>query len=182
MNKTVSIWVAVGMWLLFTFDCHAEVRVSGHDLSVNLEDASLARVMEQIGWEAGIDIAIMNALDYRNAVISEAFTDMPLEQGLDRLLNGWNYGLSKDPASGAVRTVMIVSRRTSEAEAHPVDTNVQIISNKLERNDSDQDLEDMTGQEFADEKTYLTDEELLNDTPPEMRELILSMQEQNGVK
>ncbi len=175
MKNTVSMWALVAM-LFFAGDGHADVTVNGQDVTAHLADASLAKVMRQIGQKAGIQIDILHKADYHNAVISDVFENMPLEQGLDRLLNGWNYGLSKDPKTGLVRRLMIVSRRSSVGEMSLNPAPIQIVVTIHEEHDSGQMFEEEGVPDLVDEDSYQTDEDLLNDAPPEVRELIARMQ------
>ncbi|GJL65299.1 MAG: hypothetical protein NPIRA05_02700 [Nitrospirales bacterium] len=174
------VLVMIVMLFLFSIEGYAEVRVNGQNVTVNLSRASLAKVMRQIGQEMGIHIDIVNSAEYNNAVISAFFEDVPLEQSLDHLLNGWNYGLSKDPKTGNVRTLMIVSHRLSVGNTNAHSVPASIVSNGLVRQDVDQDLEEEGVPDFVDEGPHRTDEDLLNDAPPEVRELISQMQKRDG--
>ena len=177
MKQVISFGMIVGLCLFFTLHSHAEVHVHGQGLTVHLQKASLERVLKKIGRQAGFDIAILNESDYHKAVVSGALEDVPLEQGLARLLNGWNYGFSKDPTTGTLRQLIIVSRRTGVIETASVATQFQVISNKPEEKDPDH-IEEPNIPGFVEEERYLTDDDLLDNALPEVRELILQMQEQ----
>ena len=182
MKQILCLGMVAVMWSLFAFDCHAEVSVRGHDLNANLKGASLEKVILRISQQANIEVAVSNMPEYGKSMVSDIFKDLPLEQRLDRLLNGWNYALSKDPTTGKVRQLMIVSRRSGLSDASPLAQQpLQVVSNSVEAEDPSQGFEEMDILEVDEEDAYLTDEDLLNNAPPEVRELIASMQGRDGL-
>ncbi len=178
MKQVVTLGMIVTLCLFFALHSYAEVNVHGQGLTARLKNASLARVLTKIGRQAGIDIAVLNESDYHKAVVSDVLENIPLEQGLERLLNGWNYGFSKDPTTGTVRRLMIVSRRTGVIETSSIATHVQISSNSVKEKDPDHNIEEPNFRGFVEEEQYLTDEDLLKNALPEVRELIATMQGQ----
>ncbi len=177
MKQVVSFGIIIALSVFFTHHSHAEVHVHEHELTAHLKEASLARVLKKIGRQAGFDIAVLNESDYHKAVVSYALENVPLEQGLERLLNGWNYGFSKNPTTGTVQRLIIVSRRTGVIETASVATHFQVISNNLEEKDPDH-IEEPNRPGFIEDEQYLTDEDLLANALPEVRKLIMQMQEQ----
>ncbi len=177
MKKLVLIWVVpLTIWVLFAFDSHAEVRVNGQKLSANLRNTSLANVMNQIEVEAGINVTVFTTSKYTEATISAVFEEIPLELGLGRLLNGWNYALSKDPITGTVKSLIVVSRRMGVEETNITAVPTQIVLTELEGKDSGAPFEEEQGPDFLKEKPFQTDEELLSNAPPDVREFITRMQ------
>ncbi len=176
MKQVVSFGMIVALCLFFTLHSHAEVRVYGQAFTAHLKEASLERVLKKIGRQAGFDIAVLNEPNYHKALVSDVLEDVPLEQGLARLLNGWNYAFSKDSMTGTVRRLIIVSRRTGAIETASVGTRFQVISNKPEEKDPDH-IEDPNIPDFVEGKPYLTDDDLLANALPEVRKLIMQMQE-----
>lgn len=177
MKQIISLGMMIALCLLLTLHSHAEVHVHQQELTAYVKEASLAKILTKIGRQAGFDITVLNESDYQKAVVSDVLEDVPLEQGLERLLNGWNYGLSKDPTTSTIRKLIIVSRRTGIVETQSIATHVQIISNRFEEELGDS-IEEPNMPDFVEEESYLTDEDLLNNALPEVRELIAKMQEQ----
>ncbi len=178
MKQVISFGMIVALCLFFTLHSHAEVHVHQQELTAHVKKASLAKVLTKIGRQAGFDIAVLNESDYHKARVSDVLKDVPLEQGLARLLNGWNYGFSKDPTTGTVRQLIIVSRRTGVIETVSVATHFQTVSNRVEEADPDHRIEEQDIPGFVEEEPYLTDEDLLDNALPEVRELIMQMREQ----
>ncbi|GJL54657.1 MAG: hypothetical protein NPIRA02_17890 [Nitrospirales bacterium] len=167
----------------FSIAVHADVIVNERTLTAHLTDASLVAVMDQIARQTGIRIDVVDTTKYVNSMISDTFEDMPLEQGIERLLNGWNFGLSKDPVSGAVRTLMIVSHRTGIEEIGALAVPRQVDPNVPEGSDTSRAFEEEEAPpNFIDEEPYRSDDELLDAAPPEVRELITRMQKRDAVE
>ncbi len=163
----VVVSMGFGGW-----DAHAEVRVSERGVTANLTSSSLAQAVTQVARQADIHIVVMNTPTYHTAVISDVFEGLPLEMSLERLLNGWNYGWSKDPISGAVRSLIIVSQRSSSLKASALtsESQVSLNTNTIER--QSENLLDESEPAIVYEEPYLTEEELIENTPPELREMI----------
>jgi type II secretory pathway component GspD/PulD (secretin) len=74
--------------------CTDPVRVQGGLLSVNLKDTSLLEVARDIEKQSGIWFRGDETLFQEN--ISVTFNDLPLEEGLKRILTNMNYSLVFD--------------------------------------------------------------------------------------
>lgn len=180
MKQSFSFLMNLVLWGLLASTSFAEVSVHGQGLTANLDHASLSRVLMKICEQADMDITIVDGSEYHKAIVSDVFDDVPLEQGLDRLLNGWNYGLIKSARTGALQTLIVLSRRTGVVERPSVETHVQVISNRLEEEDPDNVSEAVKTPEFASEKKIQTEEDLLNSAPPQVRGLIARMLGRDG--
>ena len=62
--------------------------------------------------------------------ISKRFWNLPLEEGLDRLLAGWNYGLHRNQSTGKIVTLYLVSRQTTSPS--PVERSFTLGSQPLD--------------------------------------------------
>jgi HEAT repeats len=74
-----------------------EVTVERGRLTLSVQNALLAEVLQAIGEEAGIAIEIHGDLTER---ITTSFADIPLEEGLRQLLRGKSFALSYAPSAG----------------------------------------------------------------------------------
>ena len=175
MKKIVSSLKIMVLWVFLTPASYAEVIVHEQAITAHLERSSLSQVLMKIGQQAGIDIAVTKGSDYRKAVVSEVLENVPLEEGLSRLLNGWNYGLVKNANTGAIHILMVVSRRT-EVKPPSVNAQVQVMESRFEQENPEHNWEEWNSSDLADQPKYLTDEDLLNNAIPEVRKLIEEMQ------
>jgi hypothetical protein len=82
-----------------------DVVVERNRLTLSVQNALLAEVLQAIGEKAGIAIEIRGDLTER---ITTSFTDILLEEGLRQLLRGQSFALSYAPsARDAKRTSLI---------------------------------------------------------------------------
>jgi len=88
-----------------------------HDgkLTVHAESAPLSDVLIEIGRQAGLTIALAGEkktgeVAMPDDLVSDDFVDLPLEQGIARLLAGWEYSWVKDLTTGALKEVYLRAR------------------------------------------------------------------------
>jgi hypothetical protein len=90
----------------------AEVQLMHNTLTVNIHNTTMKDVLDDLRHEADLNIVAFEESKVGNVRISKTFWNLPLEIGLDRLLNGWNYGISRDALTGKITTLYLVSRRS----------------------------------------------------------------------
>lgn len=137
-NRSVSaarsgqmLLLAIG--LIVTCQVYAASRVQyGSDgLSVDLRDAEITTVLDLLRSEAGVDFRIDASIGGR---VTERFSGLSLEEGLKRILSGYNhvlvYGSTGEPS---VSRVMILGtgsdnpRLPDAAESESTETVVEIL-------------------------------------------------------
>ncbi|MBI4562434.1 MAG: HEAT repeat domain-containing protein [Candidatus Rokubacteria bacterium] len=74
-------------------------------LTVNVRDRRLADVLRVIGAQAGVRVVLLGDLD---TSVTQSFNDVPLDEGIQRLVRGYSlaliYGAARDPAGANVLT------------------------------------------------------------------------------
>ncbi len=99
--------------LSFIASCHAEVRLTHDLLTVDIHDVSMADVLNDLRHHGNLNIVAFEETKIGNVRISKTFWNLPVEEGLDRLLSGWNYGINRDVTTGRISALYLVSRRTA---------------------------------------------------------------------
>lgn len=104
--------------LPLAFEALSAQRVSIQDgrMSVDLREASLAGVARDIESQSGISFRGDESL--LEETVSVVFQDLPLEQGIKRILAPLNYSLLFD-SRGEVSTVVIVSVASAPPDSQP---------------------------------------------------------------
>ncbi|MBI4588260.1 MAG: hypothetical protein HY725_05440 [Candidatus Rokubacteria bacterium] len=85
-----------------------QIHVDHGRLTVKLEGIPLETVLKEIGRRAGIEIAILGPLTKNTSM---EFRDLPLAEGLRKLLRGFGWALlqaGSAPQSGALEKVIVV--------------------------------------------------------------------------
>jgi HEAT repeat protein len=101
-----------------------EVAVERGRLTLSVQNALLAEVLQAIGEKAGIAIEIRGDLTER---ITTSFTDILLEEGLRQLLRGQSFALSYAPsASDAKRTSLMAISVLARPRVKPVATAAKV--------------------------------------------------------
>ena len=101
-----------------------EVVVERGRLTLSVQNALLAEVLQAIGEKAGIAIEIRGDLTER---ITTSFTDILLEEGLRQLLRGQSFALSYAPsASDAKRTSLIAISVLARSRVNPAATAAKV--------------------------------------------------------
>ena len=165
--------------------CHAEVRLTLNSLTVDIHDAAMKDVLDDIHHQGDLNIVAFEETKIGNVRISKKFWNLPLEAGLDRLLSGWNYGISRDVSTGKITTLYLVSLRTdasvlpalqasssnqqSSQDAYESQTQSSILSEPYDDPESSDPEDDEEYDEFATEPNFPSQEELEN-LPPDLRE------------
>ena len=90
----------------------AEVSLQHDRLTLHVQAVPLDEVLLDLSHEGAFRISILKAQDTNNTIISEQFDSLPVEEGLERLLLGWKYGLIRNPQSGEIREVFLISKQT----------------------------------------------------------------------
>ena len=98
----------------------AELRVNQNRFTLDVQEASLEYVLRDLSRQGSIAITILDNGALDNAIVSKQFANLSIEEGLHRLLLGWNYGLTTDHRTGRVQHVLIASKRTNPPNELPV--------------------------------------------------------------
>lgn len=166
----------------------AEIHLETETLSVNVHEMAILDVMHELSNQGEIRVVAMEDTKVNNVRISKIFWDLPLEEGLERLFNGWNYGLNRDQTTGKITTIYLVSQRlqSSDSPDLPQMASTRQSSNthssktlslpRILSETFDPDFKDFGEQddiqdyeeEYADEQAY-PDQEELESLPPNFR-------------
>ena len=111
MNHRYGFLIQIISLLLLSLPCHAEVFLAQNTLTINVHGATIHDVLKTLTQQAQIKIVALEETNIGNVKISKKFWDLPLEEGIHRVLSGWNYGISRDIHTGRITTLYLVSQR-----------------------------------------------------------------------
>lgn len=92
--------------------CHAEVLLTHNTLTVSIRDTTMKDILDDIRHQGHFNIVAFEETKIGNVRISKKFWNLPLEKGLERLFNRWNYGITRNVSTGQITVVYLVSLRT----------------------------------------------------------------------
>ncbi len=111
MKKRYGVLIQIITLVLLSFPCQAEVFLAHNTLTVNVQGATIREVLKTLTRQAHIKIVSLEETNIGNVKISKKFWNLPLEEGIHRVLSGWNYGISRDVHTGKITTLYLVSQR-----------------------------------------------------------------------
>lgn len=196
MMPTTTIYFLVILELSIVIPpCQAEVRLIHDTLTVNIHNTTMKDALNELRHQADLNIVAFEETQISKVRISKTFWNLPLEEGLDRLLSGWNYGISRNASTGKIVTLYLVSQRT-DSSALPVplpsSMNVPSSRNIFESwpqpsflDDSDENSESQASAEEEEDDGFATDqnfpsEEKLEHLPPDLREHLEKLYRENN--
>lgn len=98
----------------------AAVQVTGDSLSVHVSNVALVDVLEEVSQRGEIALKGVENESLQSIIISEAFQNLPIQAGLERLLVRLNYAFNREPVTGRITTLYLVSER----QYYPTSTNL----------------------------------------------------------
>jgi len=116
MTKWNCFLWSIFIGVLLTSSSQAEVRLGTKTLSVHVHEVAMLEVLQEFKRQGNMQVVALEDTKINNVRISKIFWDLPLDEGLDRILSGWNYGISRDASTGKITTLYLVSRRTEPSE------------------------------------------------------------------
>ncbi len=123
MNNRYGFLIHIITLLLLSLPCQAEVVLTQNTLTINVDSATIRDVLKTLTQQAQIKIVALEETNIGNVKISKKFWNLPLEEGIHRVLSGWNYGISRDIRTGRITTLYLVSQRIdTSGEGHARDT------------------------------------------------------------
>lgn len=112
MNNRYRFLIQIITLLLLSLPCQAEVFLAQNKLTINVQGATIHEVLNTLTQQAQIKIVALEETNIGHVKISKKFWNLPLEEGIHRVLSGWNYGISRDTRTGRITTLYLVSQRT----------------------------------------------------------------------
>ena len=116
MNRSYTALFVVLAFVWCIAPCQAEVHLEGNRLTVNVQEITIEEVFQELSQQGDINVVALEETNIGNVKISKRFWNLPLEEGLDRLLSGWNYGLHRNQSTGKIVTLYLVSRQSQPPE------------------------------------------------------------------
>ena len=109
-----------------------EVAVEQGRLTVDVRDAPLDDVLQAVGEEAGIAVELHGDL---TAAVTNSFADLPLDEGIRRLLRGHSYTLSSSDAGriGRIEISVLTSHRLESEPSAAKPSTPDAQQGKLQR-------------------------------------------------
>jgi len=105
----LMVWI-----LLAAASPSMKVEVDSDMLTVHVRDAVLSQVLEAIGEKADLNFIAIGETNIAEATVSADITNLPLEQGITRLLAGWDYALVRDKKTMRLKEIYIIARTGSD--------------------------------------------------------------------
>lgn len=177
-----------------TSPAHPELSLHQDRISLHVQAVPLEEVLVDLSREAGFRVTILKAPATKDTMVSERFDALPIEEGLARLLAGWNYGLVKQPESEHIQELFLVSKRMRPEDLSiPASAPTPVRDSESRQNwgedyetlaaftgeSPDKEyLEDHDAEEFEEEgfegnQDAFNEEMIPEDLPQEMREAML---------
>ncbi len=117
MSNVYKVYLTIIMLILLSIPSHAEIIFKNNSLSMNVHGTTVHEVLDLLTQHANISIVALEETNVGNVRISKKFWGLPLEEGIHRLLNGWNYGISLDRSTGKITTLYLVSQRKNSSDS-----------------------------------------------------------------
>ncbi len=183
MNRRYAFLIHIISLLLLSLPCQAEVFLAQNTLTINVHGATIHAVLKALTQQSQIKIVALEETNIGNVKISKKFWNLPLEEGLHRILSGWNYGISRDTRTGKITTLYLVSQRIdTSGEGHALATSTQSPSNLdfsesqppptiLSQTYDANALQPTDNQEAEEEEDVFSDEEF-ETLPPNLMETL----------
>ncbi len=183
MNYRYGFFIQIVTLLLLSLPCQAEVFLAQNTLTVNVQGATIHEVLKTLTKQAQIKIIALEETNIGHVKISKKFWDLPLEEAIHRVLNGWNYGISRDTRTGRITTLYLVSQRIdASSTSSPLDTSTRSPSKRdfppsqpqptiLSQTYDAKVLQPMDNQGLEEEEDVFSDEEL-ETLPPNLIETL----------
>ena len=89
----------------------ADVHLNMDQLTVIVQNEPLNQVLMDLARQGQFDLTILQENELEGETISEEFHNLPIHEGVQRLLPAWNYGLTKHKKTGLIRHMFVVSKR-----------------------------------------------------------------------
>ena len=168
MNRSYTTLVVFLAFVWCIVPCQAEVHLEENRLTVNVQEITIEEVFQELSQQGHINVVALEETNIGNVKISKRFWNLPLEEGLDRLLSGWNYGLHRNQSTGNIVTLYLVSRQSqppelaktvSSSSTQPQNLILEELNNQpslpgatqnIALLDYDDDDEEDTGDEYED--------------------------------
>lgn len=99
-----------------TASTFAEVSLDHNRLTLHVHAVPLEKILLDLSQEGAFRITILKSQDTTDTIVSEQFEALPVEKGLERLLLGWEYGLIRNPESGEIREVFLISKQSPSGQ------------------------------------------------------------------
>ncbi len=183
MNRRYGFLIHIITLLLLSVPCQAEVFLAQNTLTINVHGATIRDVLKTLTQKAQIKIVALEETNIGNVKISKKFRNLPLEEGIQRVLSGWNYGISRDTRTGRITTLYLVSQRIdTSGEDHARDTSTHSPSHLdvaesqsqptiLSQTSDTTVLQPTDNQEAEEEEDVFSDEEF-ETLPPNLIETL----------
>jgi len=98
---------AAVLWFLVIGASPLGIQVQSGKLTVHASGASLRDVLGAITEQGGVTFKTIGRDEIPEASVTEEFTELPMEQGIARLLSKWDYALVKEEGTDRLKEVYI---------------------------------------------------------------------------
>lgn len=100
------------VFLGITAQGQAEVHIRQDRITIHVQEITIQAVLHLLAEQGQFNIVALEESRMKHVRISKRFWNLPLEEGLARIFSSWNYGLGRDPKTGKITTLYLVSPRT----------------------------------------------------------------------
>lgn len=98
----------------------AELLLRDDRLTINVKAVPLETILHDLSRQGAFQVTVLEKQTTRGLLVTEHFDQLPIEEGLNRLLADWNYSLTKSPKSGQIQEVFLVSRRDNSKDSSAI--------------------------------------------------------------
>lgn len=113
--------MAFGSTLLLGASSVPTIQLSADKLTLRTQGIPMSDVLSTLGRQAKLTTVLrLEDNTFRTALVTVNFSNVPLEQGLSRLLKDWSYALVKETGTGEITLFILGQREGSKSVPTPV--------------------------------------------------------------
>jgi len=119
------------LWFLVVGAGPVGVEVQSGKLTVHTKGASLRSVLGAITAQGGVTFKTIGGEDLPEALVTEEFSDLTMDQGIARLLSQWDYALIKEEGTDRLKEVYIFSSGSNPGPKEEVKSRTSSVPGSL---------------------------------------------------
>ena len=105
-----------------------EISMNNGKMTIDVRNMELVAVLDEMAKQGSFKVTPLEPAELRGILISETFVDLPIKQGIDRLLTPWNFSYTTSSKTGVIKEIFLVSKKGGGGGARPI---LQKVSPKI---------------------------------------------------
>ena len=97
-----------------------DVSIHNGKLTIDVKNTELVVVLDEVARQGSFKVTSLDPEDLQGVIISETFINLPIKQGIDRLLTPWNYSYTTNSQTGTIKEIFLVSRKNGAIDKSPL--------------------------------------------------------------